>query len=106
MERTLKALIEPHRREIVDLLRERPHTVGELIGAVGISQPRTSKHLAVLREAGLVHVRRDAQRRIYALRPEPLAELDAWLQPYRRFWAQRLDALDTEVRRGRTRRTT
>ena len=86
MEGTLKALVEPHRREIVELLRERPHTVGELIEAIGISQPRTSKHLAVLRDAGLVRVRRDAQRRIYDLRPEPLAELDAWLEPYRTLW--------------------
>src|SRR5690242_14497588 len=88
-----EALAEPTRRRILDLLRQRPHLVGELTDALGISQPGTSKHLRVLREAGLVSVRQDAQRRWYELRPAPLAEVDAWLEPYRWMWADRLDAL-------------
>ena len=87
------ALAEPTRRRILDLLRERPRLVGELTEHLGISQPGTSKHLRVLREAGLVTVRQDAQRRWYELRPAPLAEIDAWLEPYRWMWATRLDAL-------------
>lgn len=97
MEATLKVLAEPHRREIVDMLLERPRSVGELMEGLGISQPRTSKHLAVLREAGLVSVRKDAQRRIYELRPEPLEEVDAWLGRYRRLWSDRLDALERHL---------
>ncbi|MEV4755983.1 metalloregulator ArsR/SmtB family transcription factor [Micromonospora sp. NPDC049559] len=84
-------LAEPVRRRILDLLLERPRPVGELTDRLGLSQPGTSKHLRVLREAGLVRVRPDAQRRWYELRPEPLAELDAWLAPYRRLWADRRD---------------
>ena len=87
------ALAEPTRRRILDLLRERPRLVGELTEHLGISQPGTSKHLRVLREAGLVTVRQDAQRRWYELRPAPLAEIDAWLEPYRWMWATRFDAL-------------
>jgi DNA-binding transcriptional ArsR family regulator len=87
------ALAEPTRRRILDLLRERPRLVGELTEHLGISQPGTSKHLRVLREAGLVSVRQDAQRRWYELRPAPLAEIDAWLEPYRWMWDTRLDAL-------------
>ena len=87
-------LADPTRRRILDLLLERPRLVGELTDELGLSQPGTSKHLRVLREAGLVAVRPDAQRRWYELRPEPLAELDAWLAPYRRFWDDRLDALE------------
>lgn len=87
-------LAEPARRRILDLLRERPRLVGDLTKELGLSQPGTSKHLRVLREAGLVRVRRDAQRRWYELRPEPLAELDAWLTPYRWMWEDRLDALE------------
>lgn len=86
-------LSEPARRRILDLLRERPRSVGEITDALGLSQPGTSKHLRVLREAGLVGVRRDAQRRWYELDPRPLAEVDEWLAPYRRLWAGRLDAL-------------
>jgi len=86
-------LAEPTRRRILDLLLERPRLVGELTGSLGLSQPGTSKHLRVLREAGLVRVRQDAQRRWYELRPEPLAEVDAWLAPYRRLWSASLDAL-------------
>jgi DNA-binding transcriptional ArsR family regulator len=97
MEATLKVLAERHRREIVDMLLDRPRSVGELMDGLGISQPRTSKHLAVLREAGLVTARKDAQRRIYELRHEPLQEVDAWLQRYRRLWAGRLDAPETSL---------
>lgn len=87
------ALADPNRRAVLGLLRERPRAVGELVTALGLTQPATSKHLRVLRQAGLVQVRTDAQRRIYALRPAPLAELDAWLAPYRALWNDRLDAL-------------
>ncbi|MDQ2896402.1 MAG: metalloregulator ArsR/SmtB family transcription factor [Actinomycetota bacterium] len=95
------ALADPHRRAAVALLRERPRTVGELTVAIGCSQPGTSKHLRVLREAGLVRVTPDAQRRVYALAPGPLAELDAWLAPYRALWEDRLDALGVQLDRGR-----
>jgi DNA-binding transcriptional ArsR family regulator len=91
------ALAEPHRRQILDLLREGQRPVGELVAALGLSQPAVSKHLRVLKEAGLVVVRPEAQRRLYALRAEPLSELDAWLAPYRRFWAQHLDALERHL---------
>ena len=77
-------LAEPTRRSILDLLREGDRPVGELVDALSLSQPLVSKHLRVLREAGLVDARPDAQRRVYRLRPEALAELDAWLEPYRR----------------------
>ena len=97
MPATLDVLAEPTRRRILDLLLERPRTVGDLVEAVGLSQPGTSKHLRVLREAGLVAARKDAQRRIYELRPEPLADLDAWLAPYRRLWTERLDALEHQL---------
>ena len=93
MATTFDVLAEPSRRRILDLLLERPRSVGELVAGVGLSQPGTSKHLRVLRDAGLVAVRKDAQRRWYELRHEPLAEVDAWLEPYRRLWASRLDAL-------------
>jgi DNA-binding transcriptional ArsR family regulator len=91
------ALVDPHRRTVLELLLERPRTVGELVEHLGLTQPGTSKHLRVLREAGLVHVRTEAQRRVYALEPGPLAELDAWLTPYRRLWNQRLDALERHL---------
>ena len=87
------ALADPHRRAIVALLLQRPRPVGEIVTSCGLSQPGTSKHLKVLREAGLVRVRRDAQRRVYALDPAPIAELDAWLAPYRTLWNESLDAL-------------
>ncbi|MET8076715.1 metalloregulator ArsR/SmtB family transcription factor [Streptomyces sp. NPDC005303] len=87
------ALADPHRRAIVALLLERPRPVGEIVEACGLSQPGTSKHLKVLREAGLVRVRQDAQRRVYTLDPGPIAELDAWLAPYRKLWNTSLDAL-------------
>jgi DNA-binding transcriptional ArsR family regulator len=87
------AVAEPSRREILDLLREGTRSVGEIVERTGLSQPGVSKHLRVLREHGLVRVRRDAQRRLYDLDPAPLAELDAWLAPYRALWNERLDAL-------------
>ena len=93
----LDVLAEPNRRRILDLVRDRPRPVGELVGELGLTQPGTSKHLRVLREAGLVEVRPDGRRRLYALRPEPLAELDAWLAPYRRLWSARLDALENHL---------
>jgi DNA-binding transcriptional ArsR family regulator len=87
-------LAEPARRRVLDLLLDGPRPVGELAGLLGLSQPGTSKHLRVLREAGLVGVRQDGQRRWYELRPGPLTEIDTWLQPYRKFWASHLDALE------------
>ena len=92
-----EVLAEPNRRKILDLLREEPRSVGELVAATGLSQPGTSKHLRVLREAGLVTVRQDAQRRVYELAPGPLAELDVWLAPYRRLWNDSLDALERHL---------
>ncbi|MBB6473641.1 ArsR/SmtB family transcription factor [Sphaerisporangium rubeum] len=86
-------LIDGKRRAMLELLRVRPRAVGELVGELGLSQPATSKHLRVLRDAGFVRVRQEAQRRIYVLDPGPLAELDAWLAPYRRLWNDRLDDL-------------
>jgi len=91
---TFATLAEPTRLRILDLLRERPRPVGELVSALDLSQPGVSKHLRVLRDARLVDVRRDAQRRIYQVRPQPLAELDAWLEPYRALFAGHLDALE------------
>jgi len=87
------AVAEPTRRQILDALRAGTRSVGELVDITGLSQPGVSKHLRVLREHGLVSVRRDAQRRLYDLDPAPLAELDHWLEPYRALWADRLDAL-------------
>ena len=97
----LAALADPTRRGIVALLAAGEVAAGELAAHFPVSRPAVSRHLRVLREAGLVGVRVEGQRRLYALDPRPLAELDAWLAPYRRLWAQRLDALDTEIARGR-----
>ena len=97
MTATFDVLAEPTRRRILDLLLERPRLVAELTERLGLTQPGTSKHLRVLREAGLVRVRQDAQRRWYELRPDPLVEIDEWLQPYRRLWADRLDALERHL---------
>jgi DNA-binding transcriptional ArsR family regulator len=102
---TWSALSDPNRRATIELLREGPRPVGELVKALGITQPGMSKHLRVLREVGLVTVRQDAQRRVYELDPKPLAELDAWLAPYRRFWSERLDALERHLDRTRDERT-
>lgn len=95
---TFEALADPTRKRILDLLHERPRLVGELVDLLGVSQPGVSKHLRVLREAGLVNVRQDAQRRWYELRPEPLAEVDNWLRSYRHLWAARYDRLDAFLR--------
>jgi DNA-binding transcriptional ArsR family regulator len=89
-----EALVEPNRRQILDLLRERPRFVGELVDLLQISQPGVSKHLRVLRTAGLVRVRQEAQRRRYELRPEPLAEVDRWLAAYRDLLEERYSRLD------------
>jgi DNA-binding transcriptional ArsR family regulator len=101
MATTFEVLAEPTRRRILDLLRERERSVGELVDRLTLSQPGVSKHLRVLRDAGLVEVRTDAQRRWYGLRPEPLTEIDAWLAPYRRLWVQHLDALERHLDRER-----
>ncbi len=97
MTSTWAALVDPHRRAMVELLRERPRAVGELVELTGLTQPGTSKHLRVLREAGLVSSRTDAQRRVYALELRPLVALDAWLEPYRRAWENSLDALERHL---------
>jgi DNA-binding transcriptional ArsR family regulator len=97
----LAALAEPTRRRIVELLAERERDAGDIGSHFDLTQPAVSRHLRVLRESGLVHVRPEAQRRLYSLDPTPLAELDQWLARYRPFWAQRLDALETQLRRAR-----
>lgn len=91
------AVAEPTRREILDLLRDGERPVGELVDRLGMSQPAVSKHLRVLRDCGLVEVRPEAQRRLYRLRPEPLADIDAWLAPYRQMWTRSLDRLDQHL---------
>ena len=98
---TLAVLADPTRRAIIALLADGEVAAGDLAAHFPVSRPAVSRHLRVLREAGLVDVRVEGQRRLYALDPRPLSELDAWLAPYRRLWAQRLDALDTEIARGR-----
>ncbi|WGW11446.1 metalloregulator ArsR/SmtB family transcription factor [Saxibacter everestensis] len=95
----LEAIAEPTRRRILDAVRGSEHSVGDLVEIVGMHQPGVSRHLKVLRDAGLVEVRREAQRRLYRLRPEPLKELDEWLEPYRAEWAGRLDALERHLER-------
>ncbi len=95
----LDAIAEPTRRRILDALRGRERSVTELVDAVGMHQPGVSRHLKVLRDAGLVEVRRDAQRRLYRLRAEPLRELDEWLEPYRAEMAGRLDSLERHLER-------
>jgi DNA-binding transcriptional ArsR family regulator len=92
-----EAVAEPNRRRILDLLREGERPAGDLVEALAISQPGVSKHLRMLREAGLVAVRVDGSRRLYRLEPDRLAEFEAWLAPYRRFWAGRLAALDAHL---------
>jgi DNA-binding transcriptional ArsR family regulator len=96
----LEVLAEPSRRRILDALREGELSVGALVDRLGTSQPLVSKHLRVLREAGLVDVRVDGQRRLYRVRPEPLAELDAWLEPYRRMLRTSLDRLEKHLTEG------
>jgi DNA-binding transcriptional ArsR family regulator len=92
-----EVLAEPNRRRILDLLREQERPVGDLVEALAVSQPAVSKHLRVLRDAGFVEVRPDAQRRLYRVRPEPLHAVDTWLEPYRALWASRLDALERHL---------
>jgi DNA-binding transcriptional ArsR family regulator len=104
MEALLRALADDGRRTLLEQLRARPATVNELAATLPIARPGVSRHLRVLRDAGLVEVRTDAQRRIYSLRPEPLAELDAWLDPYRALWTERMSALHTEIARGKRQR--
>ena len=95
----LEAIAEPTRQRILDAVRVGERSVGELVEKVGMHQPGVSRHLKVLRDAGLVEVRRDAQRRLYRLRPEPLMELDAWLEPYRAEWTAQLDSLERHLLR-------
>src|SRR4029453_8105609 len=98
----LEVLAEPRRRAILEVLRDGERPVGALVGALGLSQPAVSKHLRVLRDAGLVEARVDAQRRLYRIRPEPLADLDAWLTGYRRLWTTHLDRLEDHLDQRRT----
>src|SRR5437868_5572386 len=94
---TIEVLAEPNRRRLLDELREGEQPVGALVDRTGLSQPAVSKHLRVLRDAGLVEVRPDGQRRLYRVRPEPLMELDAWLEPYRVMWRESLDKLERHL---------
>jgi DNA-binding transcriptional ArsR family regulator len=98
----LEAIAEPTRRRILDAVRDAERSVTELVEIVGMHQPGVSRHLKVLRDVGLVEARPDAQRRLYRLRPEPLRELDAWLEPYRAEWSNRLDALERHLERTAT----
>lgn len=100
MEVLLRALADDSRRTVLETLRTGPATVNDLAALLPIARPGVSRHLRVLRDAGLVDVRKDEQRRIYSLRPEPLAELDAWLSPYREIWHERMNALHTEITRN------
>lgn len=101
MDAVLQALADQSRRTVLEILRDHPATAGELADALPIARPGVSRHLRVLREAGLVDVRQEAQRRIYSLRPEALVEVDEWLEGYRALWQHRLDALHTEIARGK-----
>lgn len=101
MDAVLHALADESRRTVLDILRDHPATAGELAAALPIARPGVSRHLRVLREAGLVDVEADAQRRVYSLRPDAFVEVDEWLAHYRVLWQARLDALHTEVARGR-----
>jgi DNA-binding transcriptional ArsR family regulator len=103
MLQTFRALAEPNRFHIVEFLLDGPRPVGDLVDRLGLRQPQVSKHLRVLSEAGLVDMRVDAQRRIYALRPAPLQQLQEWIERYRRIWEanyQRLDALLDKLKSG------
>jgi len=105
MDAVLHALADESRRTVLEILRDHPASAGELAEAIPIARPGVSRHLRVLREAGLVDVRSEAQRRIYSLRPEALIEVDEWLAEYRVLWQGRLDALHTEIARGKKART-
>ncbi|MEO7754929.1 MAG: metalloregulator ArsR/SmtB family transcription factor [Terracoccus sp.] len=104
MDAVLQALADPSRRTVLQILRDHPASAGELADALPIARPGVSRHLRVLREAGLVEVRPDGQHRIYSLRPEALVEVDEWLADYRALWQNRLDALHTEIARGKKER--
>jgi DNA-binding transcriptional ArsR family regulator len=104
MDAVLHALSDHSRRTVVEALAQGDATVGELAALLPIARPGVSRHLRVLREAGLVEVRQQAQWRVYSLRPEPLAEVDGWLAHYRSLWEQRFDALHTEIARGKKQR--
>jgi DNA-binding transcriptional ArsR family regulator len=91
------ALAEPHRRQILDLLRTGERSVNDLVARLKLSQPGVAKHLKVLREAGLVEVRPEGKQRWYGLRAQPLVEVDEWLEPYRAYWSDRLDALERHL---------
>jgi DNA-binding transcriptional ArsR family regulator len=97
MAMVFEVLAEPHRRRILDLLRDAERPVGDLVGILRVSQPAVSKHLRVLRDAGLVEARIEAQKRVYRVRPEPLRQLDDWLAPYRAMWTAHLDALESHL---------
>jgi len=97
MESTFAIIAEPNRRAILSLLASSELSVGDIEERLRMSQPSASKHLRILREAGFVVSRTDAQRRLYRLRPEPLMEVDAWLTPFRRYWAQQVDALERHL---------
>ena len=101
----LAALADPTRLRIVEMLAERDRDAGELAAAFPVSRPAISRHLRVLRESGLVTVKPQAQRRVFSLDPRPLEELASWLNRYRSFWSQRLDALETELARSRRHRS-
>jgi DNA-binding transcriptional ArsR family regulator len=101
MDAVLQALADPSRRALLEILRDHPASAGELAEALPIARPGVSRHLRVMRDAGLVEVQQDAQRRIYSLRPEAFMELDEWLESYRALWRNRLDALHTEIARGK-----
>jgi DNA-binding transcriptional ArsR family regulator len=101
MDAVLQALADPSRRVVLEILKDHSASAGELAEALPIARPGVSRHLRVLREAGLVEVRQEAQRRIYSLRPEALVELDDWLEDYRAIWQNRMDALHTEITRGK-----
>jgi DNA-binding transcriptional ArsR family regulator len=101
MDAVLHALSDGSRRTMLEALATKPATAGELAALLPIARPGVSRHLRVLREAGLVQVRKQAQQRVYSLRPQPLSEVDDWLGRYRALWEQRLDALKTEVARGK-----
>lgn len=95
--RLLEVLAEPNRRSILDYLREKERSVSELVALSSLSQPGVSKHLRILREAGLVAVRQEGQKHLYVLQAEPLEEIDHWLEPYRRFWSNKLDDLEKRL---------
>lgn len=99
----LEVLAEPHRRAILDALRDGERPVNQIVERLALSQPLVSKHLRVLREAGLVEATVDGQRRLYRIRPEPLADLDAWLGAYRKLWSAQLDRLEEHLDERRNR---